>query len=735
MRPPAPGDTAGLARLDQAVAERVRELPGPLGEVAPLVPARWLPTQGLGSTRFVGRLAEMWRLHSALHPETTRLTEGRTGPAVVQLRGLGGIGKTLLAEEYALRFGAAYPGGVFWLRAYGSHETDQPATYAELAAEHDRQVRAIASRLGLPVADRGPDEVLGALAERLAESGEPCLWVVDDLPDGLQAPQVQALLAPHPVACTLVTTRSRRYGDLAEVVDLDVLPPGDALALLTRHRPARSDQEQTEAAELVAELGYHALAVDVAGAALRTQTGLISFAEFRTALQDQRQDELELAADLAPALPGGHQASIAATLQRSIRRLERAGSDVLRLAAVVAAAPLPPTLVAAVLQQADELDEQAARRQAARGMAQAERFSLASPTGLGADPDAGGDPTVEGGWVVHALVARTMRFTDPDQERTATLRAAAVAVVTGALTAIVDPREHTSLRQVVPHARELARHPDGIAEAGLLGWVGLYDHERGDFRSAAQAHRQAHDTYQWLLGPEHSDTLGAMNNLAQALHALGDASGAADLNRQVVDASRRVFGPDHSNTLKAMNNLAEALRFLGDAAEARDLHRQILDARQRVLGPDHPNTLTSMNNLALTLTSLGDVAGAVNLFRQVMDASRRVLGPDHPHTLFTMDNLAATLRDLGDAAGARDLQRQVLDACRRVLGPEHPDTLQSMNNLAFTLVDLGDAAGARDLLQQAVSAYQRQLGPEHPATRAVTKNLIWAQRALDEPIP
>ena len=35
----------------------------------------------------------------------------------------GGNGKTLLAREYAIRFGAAYGGGVFWLNAYGNHDT------------------------------------------------------------------------------------------------------------------------------------------------------------------------------------------------------------------------------------------------------------------------------------------------------------------------------------------------------------------------------------------------------------------------------------------------------------------------------------------------------------------------------------------------------------------------------------------------------------------------------------
>jgi tetratricopeptide (TPR) repeat protein len=721
-RPPTQHNPAALAELAQTVADRVRELPGPLGAVAPLVPARWLPTQGLGSTRFVGRLPEMWRLHSALHPDTTRLTVGRTGPAVAQLRGLGGIGKTLLAEEYALRFGAAYPGGVFWLRAYGSHEADQPTTPTELAADHDRQVRAIAARLGLDVADRGPDEVLGALAVELERRGEQCLWVVDDLPDGLDAPQVQALLAPHPVASTLLTTRSRRYDQLA-AVDLDVLPPEDALALLLQHRPTTSDQDQADAAWLVADLGYHALAVDVAGAALRTQTGLVSIVEFRAALQDPSQDELELAADLAKALPGGHQASIAATLQRSIRRLGQEGSDVLRLASVLAAAPLPLSLLAAVLQEAAGLDERAARRQASRGVAQAEGASLASPTRLGADLDAAAEPAGEGGWVVHALVARTMRFTDSDRPRTAALRAAAVGVLTRALEAIVDPRAHTSLRQVVPHARELARHPGTEAEAHLLGWVSRYDYERGDYRPAELAFRQALDAFRRLLGPEHPTTLTSMSNLADTLRVLGDAAAAADLNRQVLEARQRLLGAEHPSTLTSMNNLAETLYDLGDLAEAADLHRQALEVYQRVLGAEHPTTLISMSNLADTLRVLGDAAAAADLNRQVLEARQRLLGADHPETLQSMNNLAATLHALGDPAEAADLLRQVLEARQRLLGPEHPTTLGSMSNLAAVLHALGDAAAAADLNRRVLEVYRRLLGPEHPDTLTSMNNL------------
>jgi hypothetical protein len=115
---PEADDKPALQALAQTLAAHVAELDGVLGDVQPLVPPAWHPAQRTGSSPFVGRLAEMWELHSALQASGTGLITGAMS-AVAQVRGLGGVGKSLLAEEYALRFGAAYPGGVFWLRGFG----------------------------------------------------------------------------------------------------------------------------------------------------------------------------------------------------------------------------------------------------------------------------------------------------------------------------------------------------------------------------------------------------------------------------------------------------------------------------------------------------------------------------------------------------------------------------------------------------------------------------------------
>lgn len=101
--------------------------------------------------RFVGRLHEMWALHATLQAEQAAMLTGVGGagrPGVSQVRGSGGMGKSLLAEEYALRFGAAYPGGVFWLRAYGYSDSERELAPAMREAQRDSQVRRVGWGLG-----------------------------------------------------------------------------------------------------------------------------------------------------------------------------------------------------------------------------------------------------------------------------------------------------------------------------------------------------------------------------------------------------------------------------------------------------------------------------------------------------------------------------------------------------------------------------------------------------------
>ena len=722
---PASGDRAALQALARTVRKQIDSLSGPLSDIRPLDSPAWYGMHPVGSTRFVGRLEELWRIHSLLHAADVVQVTGAPAASggMARVSGLGGVGKSLLAEEYALRFGAAYAGGIFWLRAYGNDDAKASSGAGmgpeEREAERQRQVQDFAGRLGLDVRGKTPAEVEGALARELERRGQPCLWVVDDVPGGLDGQALRRWFAPHPLARTLLTTRSREYGAQAVGIDLSVLPPDEAYQLLTSRRAPSNDAEREQARLLAEDLGRHALALDVTGAALASFGEAEPYRCFRAELERKDKDALDLAATLADALPNGHEASIVQTLLRSIRGLGAEGQDFLRLASVLAVAPIPASLVTAVFEKVDKQSHGDAQWRQAVAFKQVTAASLAEVAGEKADMRS-----------VHTLVSRAVRFRDLEPERTKALRAAAVEALAAEIAkAAKDIRLHQGIEFHVAHAREIVATPTTVSEANLLDWVARYDRERAAYVAAQALYSRALDFRRQAQGAEHAGTLNSMTGLARTLSEQGDFAEARKLQEETLAVRRRVLGPEHPDTLTSMNNLAETLRAQGDLAGARKLLEETLAVWRRLGGPDHPGTLTLMNNWAEMLASHGDLVGARELQVKTLALQRRLLGPEHPDTLISMNNLASTLHKQGDSAGARELQETVLTVRRRVPGPDHPDTLTSMNNLAETLRAQGDLAGARKLQEETLVVLRRVLGPQHPNTLSSMNNLALTFKA------
>jgi tetratricopeptide (TPR) repeat protein len=409
---------------------------------------------------------------------------------------------------------------------------------------------------------------------------------------------------------------------MGSALDLGVLSPEEALGLLgSRRKPAKGAEEEA-AQRIVDLLGYHPLAVEVAASYLAL--GVEGFERYVAALEDPREDAVEFGSELKESLPTGHERSIAATLVKSIRHLGPEGLDFLRLASVLAVAPIQAGFVAEVF----DAPEGTGRDRAVKAVDQAGALSLCEPHGADAR-------------TVHTLVSRTMRFRFPDEERTSTLRSAAVRALKQRIEQIGHIGEHLKIAMDMPHARHLVTGGFGTEDEAMLAlWVARRDYERGDYASARKLQEQALAALRRVLGEEHPDTLAAMNDLAATLHAEGDLDGARELQEQVLAAFRGVLSEEHPDTLTATSGLAVTLYAQGDLAKARKLEEQVLAARRRLLGEEHPGTLTAMNNLAMTLYDLGDLAGAQVLQEQVLAALRRALGEEHPNTLAARDNLA-----------------------------------------------------------------------------------------------
>lgn len=199
---------------------------------------------------FTGREAELEMLQQALWRKggTAAITNSNSTSAAV--RGLGGVGKSVLAREYAWRQRELYH-GVWWVRAE-SRET----LFDDLVD--------LGARLGIAGINKVPErEKAARLAiDTLSQAGFAKPWLI--VYDNVEEPKHIDWLTPRTGAHVLITTRwSDWYGRAAEL-PVGVFAPEVAIEYLMGHaRAAEHDPEGTRAASgrLAEDLGYLPLAL------------------------------------------------------------------------------------------------------------------------------------------------------------------------------------------------------------------------------------------------------------------------------------------------------------------------------------------------------------------------------------------------------------------------------------------------------------------------------------------
>ncbi len=676
-----------------------------------------------GSERFVGRVREMWDIHNLLNASECAQITGHVGhPDMAQVSGMGGIGKSLLAEEYALRFGAAYPGGIFWLSAHGSFNPNAPTDVETFAAACKDQLLALTQNLGKQLP---PDTDLRILQHTICkiieEKKQRCLWIVDDIPCGLAAymETVKLWLAPHPLARTLLTTRSHEYKNLGGELPLELLDDTGARALLRNHDIDIADQEDA-VEDLLERLAGHALALDVAGAAIKENGGHIR--QFLDEIEADDTDLMDASHDLTGALPAGHEPSIIKTFKHSIDRLDEPAKDLLRIAANLAPEPIRDEFIELVFRRTDNLDEKEGQRLTKKALRQIAQHSLISRENQC--------------FIVHALISTTVqRLNMTTKERGQALLDKAIELLHNIINPKAPHDEASAISLEIAHARFLTASVDETSSASLLALLiqlGYFDHYRGNVRLTVSDWQQIVKIRSNTLGCDHRETLTSASNLGSALYAAGDYAEAKQLHEKVLDQIRRTLSPDAPEALTEMQKLASVLVAMGDLTTARQLEEQVFKKQKDILGSNHVDTLNTMNSLASTLLAVGELTRARNLLEQAIGKQKDVLGSDHPSTLTSINNLAEVLRAMGNHAKAKQLQENLLKTRMRLLGPNHPETLSSMNNLAMTYHASGDYTNAKKLQEEAIERQTQILGPDHPNTLLSMGNLAGTFGAIGE---
>ncbi|MBA2286452.1 MAG: helix-turn-helix transcriptional regulator [Ktedonobacteraceae bacterium] len=678
-------------------------------EAAPVTSSLWqvpLPRNPF----FTGRQELLRTLHEKLRREhSMALTQSWA------ISGLGGIGKTQIALEYAYQYRYDYT-AIFWVSA---------ATQDTLLTG----LLALGERLKVLEKDERDHQRAILMVKQWLAAHQDWLLILDNADDVSIARDV---LPPEHAGHVLLTTRAQALGSVAQRIEVETMGMAEgALFLLHRARllalEASLDHvlpDQRAAAEaIVTEMDFLPLALDQAGAYIdEVGCSLLVYLEL------YRAHRVELLRRRGH-VPGDHPESVFTTWSLNFQRIEQANAaagELLRLCAFLD----PDAIAEELLSEGSAALGPLLCHTAADALALNEAIKeLRTFSLVQRDPEA---RVLR----IHRLVQAVLRDAMGGEERRRWAERAVRA------TSMVFPENaeianRLRCQRYLPHAQAcsvlIQEHAFVFAEAAwLLQRTANYLYEVALYKQAEPLYQQALHIWEQTLGPEHPDAVCSLNGLATLYRIQGKYARAEALFQQAIRLREQALGSEHPDVAHPLRELGVLYLQQGKYEQAEVLYQRVLSIREQALGSEHPDVAHPLNNLAILYDKQGKYEQAEVLYQRVLRLREQALGPEHPDVAQALNNLAILYNKQEKYEQAEALYQRALSIWEQAVGPEHPNVAHPLNNLGDLYRVQERYEQAEPLLQRALHIWEQALGSEHPNVAHPLNNLGDIYRAQEK---
>ena len=721
-----------LKRFDEEWQNCREKLPGVQRSEGKKAKPKPTPTQYQnlplsGVIKFVGRDEELQNLH--------QLLQQNQQVAIAAIAGMGGIGKTELALQYAIAHRETYQGGICWLRALedvGLQIVQLAQIYFDVKPPDNLD---LAAQLKYCYQRWGEGEVL---------------LVLDNLTDYNR--EIELLLPCLSRFKVLITTRSH-LGTSRKKLSLNVLEPETALELLQSFIGVeRVNAEESQAKKLCKWLGYLPLGLELVGRYLAQKQDL-SLAEMLSRLEKKRLNHRALT-NTDGDMTAPHNSALAA-FELSWEELKYEDKKLACLLSLFAFAPIPWDLVKKCLPEEDPEDLEDIRDCVLLKLSLLQKKDWDLRTDnvntviatIGSNPKPlkiGNEcvsPKGEGIYQLHPLLREFFQIKLEELEPPNTTYQSGEEYLIRAFNRVmlaiakqIDEINSLTLKDIskfapaIPHLAEM-KNPkliQYISDDDLI-WAFIgnakFYQDGGLYDQAQPWYEQCLEVVKKQLGEEHLHVAQSLNKLAYLYENQGQYNEAEPLYLQALHMRKRLLEEEHIDVAESLNNLAHLYSNQGRYDEAEPLYLQALDMNKRLLGEEHPSVAIDLNNLANLYRDQGRYEQAEPLFLQVLDMDKPLLGEENPWIAIPLNNLANLYFNQGRYEQAEPLYLQALDMGKRLLGEEHPKVALRLNNLANLYQHQGRYEQAEPLFLQALDMDKPLLGEEHPQVAIRLNNL------------
>jgi NB-ARC domain/Tetratricopeptide repeat len=735
------------------------------GDARPVGPRRrgliWGSEIPFRNPNFTGRVEELRVLRAQLQEGT---------PAVIRqppstLYGLGGVGKTELAAEYAHQYSRDYD-IVWWVRS-----DQEDSIRASLVA--------LGQQLGLAEVSADQRDYSFRVVIDALQAGDPSehwLLIFDDV----TRPGIIRRYLPQGSGHVIITSRIAEWHKELRTDGIEVreFPLQEAVKFLRGRVPelgyAAADDfagsaateagRQQLAEELATTLGSLPLALEHAASYL-SQT----FTPVADYIADFRQNAHELFSRDADMYASN--LVVATTWAVSRNTLTPAARELFELLTFFSAEPISEEVLVPPGRQAGlpeglqrVLTSRIELKRAERELA---RFSLVSIDGV--------RNIVQVHRVVQAVTQGRIELEDP--QTAARLRDTVHALLAasdpgGPEKEQNDPLYERSIHHLVPSGALMSDNPElrnliinqvrrlhirggyeeslSLGEATLKVWqerypesdiqslslaveVGVAMRQAGRAAEAFELNSRTLELLREHYGETDETYLICANSYGQDLRLLGRYDAALAHDMSLLPAYKEVFNPSQHRLLNLRNNIALDLRCVGQYEEALRFDRGNAVERERYFGVTDWQTMSSNFGIARDLRRLGQYEDALAIAR---DLENLMESRDAPWDFFRFEvysGLSVALRRVGYYTQAHAIAEDVYRRLMAKAGPEHRATLVTATNLICDRRVVDDLSGAQGLGEATALAWQKVAGEGHPNTLATRANLAVVLRMCGNP--